>query len=236
VALAACLVVLMGTVVQAASGSAEYARMSQPQLEEAARHGNAGAMFHLGKRHDEGRGVPVNATEALRWYRKAAEAGDARAQFVLAGSLMVGDGVKMDRPAAVRWFRKAADGGLVAACNELGVAHLHGRGVAKDPRTALAWFRKGAEGGDAGAQENMVVACASGLGMKANRVEAIKWACLCSAQAGSKKKTTQEAAKHAEAMLASLRHEATPAEVARGEAAASAWVARRKRRESGTGG
>ncbi|MEB3220572.1 MAG: transposase [Candidatus Sericytochromatia bacterium] len=48
--LAAGLVVLMGTVAQAASGKVDHSGMSLLQLEDAARHGNARAMVHLGKR------------------------------------------------------------------------------------------------------------------------------------------------------------------------------------------
>ena len=33
--------------------------------------------------YDEGRGVPENDTEAVKWYRKAAEQGDASAQYNL---------------------------------------------------------------------------------------------------------------------------------------------------------
>ena len=46
----------------------------------AAEEGDAAAQFNLGVMYADGRGVPQDETEAVRWYRLAAERGNARAQ------------------------------------------------------------------------------------------------------------------------------------------------------------
>src|SRR5205807_420797 len=45
--------------------------------------GDAKAQYGLGFMYREGRGVPRDDAEAVRWYRKAAEQGDAMAQHAL---------------------------------------------------------------------------------------------------------------------------------------------------------
>ncbi len=42
-----------------------------------AEQGNAEAQFNLGGMYRQGRGVPQDDAEAMKWYRKAAEQGDA---------------------------------------------------------------------------------------------------------------------------------------------------------------
>jgi TPR repeat protein len=46
--------------------------------------------------YDEGRGVPQDDAEAVRWYRKAAEQGDAEAQGKLGVMYANGRGVPND--------------------------------------------------------------------------------------------------------------------------------------------
>ena len=41
-----------------------------------AEKGNAPAQFNLGLMYDNGRGVPKDEAEAVKWYRKAADQGD----------------------------------------------------------------------------------------------------------------------------------------------------------------
>jgi TPR repeat protein len=48
-------------------------------LRPLAKQGNATAQTSLGLMYGNGRGVPKDDMEAVRWYRKAAEQGDAHA-------------------------------------------------------------------------------------------------------------------------------------------------------------
>ncbi len=67
-----------------------------------AEQGDADAQFNLGIMYDNGRGVPQDYVQAVRWYRKAAEQGGAKAQD--------GRGVPQDYVQAHMWFNLAAAG------------------------------------------------------------------------------------------------------------------------------
>ena len=81
IALAAVLVgitaLVPGTRLQALQTLNE---LSLDELRALAEQGDAEAQFSLGIMYDSGRGVPQDATEAIRWYRLAADQGFADAQ------------------------------------------------------------------------------------------------------------------------------------------------------------
>jgi TPR repeat protein len=56
----------------------------------------------------EGRGVPQDFTEAVKWYRLPAERGHPQAQYNLALSYAKGEGVLQDYVSAHMWFNLAA--------------------------------------------------------------------------------------------------------------------------------
>ena len=58
--------------------------------------GNASAQFNLGLMYANGDGVPKDAAEAVKWYRKAADQGNAHAQFILGVMYANGEGVPKD--------------------------------------------------------------------------------------------------------------------------------------------
>ena len=58
--------------------------------------------------YDEGRGVPQDDMEAVRWYRRAAEQGDADAQVNLGFMYDEGRGVPQDDVQAHKWYNLAA--------------------------------------------------------------------------------------------------------------------------------
>ena len=105
-----------------------------------AEQGDAGAQFNLGSMYGLGRGVPLDAKEAFKWYRLAAEQGDADAQFNLGLMYKDGNGVVRDYKEAVKWYRLAAEQGYAVAQNSLGVMYKLGRGVAQDYVMAHMYF------------------------------------------------------------------------------------------------
>ena len=78
---------------------------------EGGEKGVAKAQFNLGVRYAEGNGVAKDATEAVKWYRKAAEQGDAAAQVNLGVCYAVGNGVAKDYVIAYMWANLAAASG-----------------------------------------------------------------------------------------------------------------------------
>jgi len=69
--------------------------------------------------YKEGKGIPQNYSEALKWYRKAADQGLAKAQFQLGLIYEQGLGVQQDSTEASKWYQKAADQGFEEAKSKL---------------------------------------------------------------------------------------------------------------------
>ena len=68
-----------------------------------ANQGDAPAQFNLGLKYANGKDVPQNFAEAVKWYRKAAEQGHAQAQYALGHKYYDGDGVTQDYVVAHMW-------------------------------------------------------------------------------------------------------------------------------------
>jgi uncharacterized protein len=66
------------------------------------------AQFNLGTMYQEGRGVPQNYAEAVKWYRLAANQGDAGGQGNLGLMYLYGLGVPKDYVSAHIWFNLSA--------------------------------------------------------------------------------------------------------------------------------
>ena len=162
--------------------------------------GNANAQYHLGLLYAQGRGVPHNYGEALKWYRKAAEQGHANAQHNLGSLYDLGRGVPHNSREAWKWFRKAAEQGHAnaqinvsvmegapeetvraavqgdaKAQNRLGLMYDKGRGVPQNYGEAAKWFRKAAEQGDVKAQIKLGFMYELGEGVPQNYGESLKW-------------------------------------------------------------
>jgi len=114
-----------------------------------AQRGNAKAQFDLGVMYAFGQGVPQNAAEAVRWYRKAAEQGYAKAQYNLGVCCDFGRGLAKDHTEAAAWYRKAAEQGHPKAQYNLGVSYTYGQGVPQDSVEAYAWLGLAADAGEA---------------------------------------------------------------------------------------
>ena len=61
---------------------------------------------YLDMMYKEGKGVPQDDAEAVKWYRKAAEQGHADAQTILGMMYKEGKGVPQDDAEAVKWYLK----------------------------------------------------------------------------------------------------------------------------------
>lgn len=84
-----------------------------------AQQGDAKAWYRLGKKYDNGDGVPQDYDMARQWYEKAAEQGHADAQYNLGSMYSNGEGVPYDRSKAKEWYQKAAQQGHAEARYEL---------------------------------------------------------------------------------------------------------------------
>ncbi len=89
-----CVTVILSLIVrsdpydwQTTYGEEMTALVAFMEAEQAAEQGDAKAQFNLGVMYSDGRGVPQNDAEAVKWFRLAAEQGDASAQYNLGGVL-----------------------------------------------------------------------------------------------------------------------------------------------------
>jgi uncharacterized protein len=197
--------------------------------------------YNLGIAYANGRGVPKDYVEAVKWVRKAAEQNDVPAQSVLGICYFKGQGVKKDYTEAVKWFRKAAEQNDVRAQNNLGFSYERGLGVAKDYVEAVKWYRKAAEQNDALAQSNLGTAYAQGLGVAKDYVEAYKWFLLAGGQGveNAKKnialadsRLTREQIAEGQRLARNFKPREVPSE---GSDSSSTGIAQTRPESSGTG-
>ena len=100
----------------------------------------------------EGRVVPLDYAEAVRWFRLAVEQGHAGAQTGLGFMYELGWGVEVEDVAAATLYQLAAEQGFADAQFHLARRYADGRGVARDEDEARRLFRLAAEQGHPAAQ------------------------------------------------------------------------------------
>ena len=152
------------------------------ELTPLAKEGFAPAQYLLGAMYAEGRGVPQDDAEAVKWWHLAAEAGVAEAQNDLGVMYANGRGVEQDYAESAKWYRLAAEAGVVDAQYNLGQMYLKGEGVEQDYAEAVKWWRLAAEAGLADAQNNLGVMYAEGEGVLQDDRLAYMWFNLAAAQ------------------------------------------------------
>lgn len=144
-------------------------------LREAAEEGNAVALFEIGNRYAEGRGVEMDLAKAFQWYELAAEKGIAPAQYRIANQYEKGAGVDRNIDKAKMWYQLAAEQGNASAMHNLGVLYAMGADGEADHETAARWFRRAGELGVTDSQFNLGILFAKGAGVIRDLSEAYKW-------------------------------------------------------------
>ncbi len=178
-----------------------------PHLRSAAASGDVGAAYEVALRFAEGRGVPVNLTEAAHWFERAASKGLAPAQFRYGSMLEKGQGAKKDLSQARQLYLAAAAKGNAKAMHNLAVLYAEGIDGKPDYGTAVKWFRQAAQRGIADSQFNLGVLSARGLGTEVNLAESYEWFALAAARgdAESAKKRDEVASRLDPAALATAQ-------------------------------
>ncbi len=144
-------------------------------LREAAAGGDPLALFEIGARYSEGRGVTTDLREAAKWYELAAQRGFAPAQYRLANFYEKGTGIERDLPKAMVWYERAAEHGNASAMHNLAVLHAMGQNGQSDYDTAGDWFTKAANLGVKDSQYNLAILHARGSGVPQDLEESYKW-------------------------------------------------------------
>lgn len=144
-------------------------------LADAATGGDPLALFEIGARYTDGRGVPADLKAAADWYAKAADKGFAPAQYRLANLYEKGNGVARDVQKAIGLYEKAAASGNASAMHNLAVLYASGVNGQPDNAKAVEWFAKAADLGVADSQFNLAILYARGNGIPQNLEESYKW-------------------------------------------------------------
>ncbi|MER9231923.1 peptidoglycan-binding protein [Mesorhizobium sp. M0622] len=212
-----------GTVPPAdAAAAAGVAKIDVPAgvgpaaLRDAAAGGDAKALFEIGSRYAESRGVKEDMAAAAKWYEKAAELGFAPAEYRIGNFYEKGIGVARDIKKAKTWYQLAAEQGNASAMHNLAVLFAMAADGVTDNESAAHWFQAAADLGVKDSQFNLGILAAKGVGMKQNLEESYKWFALV-AKAGDK-----DAAAKRDEIAKALR----PEQLERARAAAELWKAK----------
>jgi TPR repeat protein len=148
----------------------------------AADKNNSDAQFALSNAYAIGRGVPVDAQQALAWLQRAANNNHVPAMMAMAGLLDSGaGGVERNPEEAAAWIKRAAEQGSVNATYLYGERFAKGLGVPKDEKQAIAWYERAALRGHPAAQLALGRLVGDGLNAtSAQNVEAFMWLTLAS--------------------------------------------------------
>jgi len=185
-------------------------------LREAAAKGDPKALFEIGNRYTDGRGVQSDYAKAAQWYELSAALGFAPAQYRLGNFNEKGLGMPRDTAKAKTWYQLAAQQGNASAMHNLAVLFAMGPDGAPDNDSAARWFSKAAELGVKDSQFNLGILSAKGLGVPRNLEESYKWFALA-ARSGDK-----DAEQKRDAVANVLK----PEQLERAKAAVELWKAK----------
>jgi localization factor PodJL len=144
-------------------------------LAEAARKGDALALFEIGARYTDGRGVKLDLAEAAKWYQLAADQGYAPAEYRLANFYEKGTGVTRDVEKSKVLYKSAAEKGNASAMHNLAVLYATGLGGTPDFAEAARWFKEAANLNVRDSQFNLAILYARGNGVPQDLEETYKW-------------------------------------------------------------
>lgn len=193
-------------------------------LREAAETGDAKALYEIGSRYAEGRGVETDMKKAAKWYKAAADLGFAPAQYRIGNFYEKGHGIDRDPGKAMTWYQLSAEQGNASAMHNLAVLFAMGAAGQTDNESAARWFTRAAELGVKDSQFNLGILSAKGVGVKQDLEESYKWFALA-ANTGDK-----DAATKRDEIANALR----PEQLANARAAVDLWKAKPLAAEANT--
>ncbi len=164
--------------------------INPPALREAAAKDDPKALFEIGSRYAEARGVKEDMAEAAKWYQKAADLGFAPAEYRIGNFYEKGIGLTRDIAKSKTWYQLAAQQGNASAMHNLAVLYAMAADGTTDNQSAAHWFQEAADLGVKDSQFNLGILAAKGAGMKQNLEESYKWFALV-AKTGDKDAATK---------------------------------------------
>lgn len=170
--LAACLVLMLGSVANAQNSDAKAEVENGPNISKSniqtdlafgafqrgyyltafklalpkAKLGDPASQTLIAEMYDKGYGIPINLKESTAWYALAAENGNLDAQFSYAVKLLEGRYVKTDIKKARSLLLKAAERGHATAAFNMGQIIIGERPTSAGAKQAMPYFMQAAEG------------------------------------------------------------------------------------------
>lgn len=156
-----------------------------PVIHKRASQGDAMGQYATGQMYEQGWGIDVDYSEAIKWYTKAVKAGIPQAMNNLGLMYKKGKGVPVDLNKAVMLFKKAANLGTPEAYSNLGSIYRRQSGL-EGPKMARKYFQKAANLGLTDAKYNLGAMYANGEGGSKNQLMAYVWLTLAYLEADNK--------------------------------------------------
>ena len=151
--------------------------------------GDPVAMYDLGTKLREGRGIERDQAAALNWFKASSELGHIPSTIRYAKMLEKGEGTLKDVSGAMTFYQRAADKGSREATHALAALYASGTNGVADFKQAFTLFDRAARAGNVDSQYNLGVLYAAGQGTKVNLAESYKWFAIA-AQGGDKNAAT----------------------------------------------
>ncbi len=146
---------------------------------QGAEKGGPRSQLNYGQALLNGRGVPENDPEGMKWIEKALAQELPEAHFAIGEFCYHGThGYRQDYQKARESLEKAVEADHAAAENMLGVIYQEGLGVSPDLVKAELWFRKSAEQGYPRGMSNLGQLLGPDGPDATKHVEALKWLLL----------------------------------------------------------
>jgi localization factor PodJL len=134
-------------------------------LREAAEAGNPLALFEIGNRYAEGRGVEADLEMAAAWYEMAAESAWRSRSTGSAASTRRASASSATSRRPKTWYRARPSRAMPAPCT-ISACCWPWAPAATDNESAARWFLEAAELGVTDSQFNMGILAAKGIGMR----------------------------------------------------------------------
>ena len=151
------------------------ASVAVAEIRAAAAAGDIAAQALYAQILGEGRGVALDAVEALHWYTLAANSGDAAAANMVGRCHELGHGTRINFELAAAWYRKAAKHGLDWGLYNYANLLARGRGVKADRAQAFALYRRAADLGHAKSMNMVGRYYDEGWEVERNAEAAVEW-------------------------------------------------------------
>ena len=152
------------------------AGIASEALRDAARKGDRVAIYEIGVRYSQGRGVKRDMKLAADWFGRAAERGFAPGEYSLGSLHEKGVGVPRDLDRASELYASAAEKGNARAMHNLAVINAQDMPDRKaDFAKALGLWEQAAALGVKDSQFNLGILYARGMGVAQDLVQSYKW-------------------------------------------------------------